>query len=110
MTWRAGPLAALALTASLLGSSTLLAADDKKAPVKDESAFGALKSVSVEEARTQAEKWLKETAKKTDAASLASFKATWDTADRPLIDKVSDTLALGNPDAAKLLKEARDPE
>jgi len=97
-----------ALAALLAGSQ--VQADTKKAPVKDESSFGALKSVSVEEARTQAEKWLKETAKKTDAASLASFKAIWDAADRPLIDKVSDTLALGNPDAAKLLKEARDPE
>jgi len=97
-----------ALGGLLIGSPA--SAETKKAPVKDESSFGALKSVSPEEARKQAEAWLKETAKKTDAASVASFKTIWDNADRPLIDKVSETLALGNADAAKLLKEARDPD
>lgn len=97
-----------ALAGLLIGSQAN--AETKKAPVKDESSFGALKSVSAEEARKQAETWLKETAKKSDAASLASFKTIWDNADRPLIDKVSETLALGNADAAKLLKEARDPD
>jgi hypothetical protein len=107
MTRRAGRLAALALAASLLGGSGLLAADDRKAPTKDESSFGALKVVTPEEARKQAEAWLKETAKKTDAASLALFKTLWDS-DRALADKVADTLALGNPDVKKILDGARD--
>jgi len=109
MTWRTGRIAALALAASLLGG-TLLAADEKKAPRKEESSFGALKTPAADEARTQAETWLKDTAKKTDAATLASFKAVWDAADRPLLDKVADTLALGSPEAKKLLAEARDPD
>ncbi len=36
------------------------------------------------------------------------MKTIWD-ADRPLIDKVSQTLSLGDPAAAKLLEEAREP-
>jgi hypothetical protein len=46
---------------------------------------------------------------KTDAASLAKFKAIWD-ADRPVIDKVAETLVLGSPEAAKLLAEARNED
>jgi len=84
-------------------------ADTGKKPLKEESSFGALKAPSLEDARKQAETWLKETAKKNDAATLASFKGIWE-ADTPLLEKVSQTLVLGSPDAAKLLKEARDLE
>jgi len=107
MNW-CGRLLALALATSLLGGS-LLADTGKKAPKKEESSFGLLKSPSAEEARAQAEKWLKETAKKSDAATQEKFKAIW-ASDRALVDKVADTLALGNADAAKLLVEVRNPE
>jgi len=68
-----------------------------------------LKAPSVEEARKQAETWLKKSARKSDAATLAQFKALWE-ADRPLIDKVAATLVLGNADAGKLLEEGRNPD
>jgi len=84
-------------------------ADTKKAPVKEESSFGALKSVSAAEAQKQAETWLKESAKKSDAASLAAFKTIW-ASERALCDKVADTLALGNADVKKLLESARDAD
>jgi hypothetical protein len=96
------PAAALALL--LLGSSSAWA-DTGKKPAKEESSFGALKSADAAEARKQAEAWLKSV--KADAATLAKFKTVWD-ADRPLLDKVCSTLALGDADAAKLLADVRD--
>jgi len=98
------PAAAVALL--LVGSSQAWA-DTGKKPAKEESSFGALKSADAAEARKHAEAWLKDV--KSDAATLAKFKTIWD-ADRPLIDKVSSTLALGDADAAKLLAEARDAD
>jgi hypothetical protein len=97
------PVAAAAL---LLWAGPALADTGKKAP-KDESSFGALKAPNAEEARKQAETWLKDVAKKTDAASLASFKTVWES-DKGVLEKVSATLVLGSPEAAKLLAEARD--
>jgi hypothetical protein len=99
------PATAIAL---LLCASNVAVADAGKKTAKEESSFGAMKSPTAEEARSQAETWLKSTGK-TDAASLARFKATWD-ADRPLIDKVAATLVLGSPAAAKLLAEARNED
>jgi len=69
--------------------------------------FGSLQSPSPEAARQRAQEWLKSVGK-TDAATQAAFKKIWDT-DRPLLDKVTDTFVLGEPRAATLLKEARDP-
>jgi len=81
-------------------------ADTKKAAKKEESSFGALKSPTDKEAQAQAQKWLK-SAGKADAARLKKFNAIWKT-DRTIIEKVTDTLVLGSPEAAKLLKEARN--
>jgi len=100
------PAAALAL---LLWGSGLAFADTGKTPTKDTPSFGMLQAPSAEEARKQAETWLKEAAKKTDAASQAQLKAIWE-GDRPVLDKVAATLALGNADAARLLAEARNPD
>jgi hypothetical protein len=95
---------ALALTVPLLGALSVQGAE-RKAP-KELASFGMLQTVSPEAARSQALDWLKGVGK-TDAASLKAFDAIWKT-DRPLIDRVGDTLALGDPAAAKLLTEARD--
>ena len=59
-------------------------------------------------ARSQAQDWLKGVGK-TDAACTKAFEHMW-SGDRPLLDKVAATLTLGDPAAAQLLKEARDPE
>jgi hypothetical protein len=99
-------LAALTL---LSGASGLALADEKKAPVKEESSFGSLKGPTAEEVQTQASAWLKETAKKTDAVSQEKFKAIW-TSDRPVSDKLAETFVLGSPEAAKILAQARNPE
>jgi hypothetical protein len=93
--------------ALLLVGSSQAWADTGKKPAKEDSSFGALKSADAVEARKQAETWLKSV--KSDAATLAKFKTIWD-ADRPVIDKVASTLALGDADAAKLLAEAKDAD
>jgi hypothetical protein len=96
---------AVTMVALLASSPVVRAAEDKK-PAKDSSSFGALKATDATEARKQADAWLASVGK-TDAATQAKVKAIWE-ADRPLLDKVSSTIALGDADAAKLMAEARD--
>lgn len=97
----------LSAAACVLALTGAVSAAEKDRTHKDLPSFGQLRGVTVDEARTQALDWLK--ANKADAATLAKCEELWK-ADRPLLDKVSATLALGNPAAAKLLSEARDPE
>ncbi len=86
---------------------SMAGADAGKKPARDAaSAFGSLKADAAE-ARKQAEAWL--TAKKADAATLARFKALWE-ADAPLMDKVAQTLILGEPATAKILEQARNAD
>jgi hypothetical protein len=92
---------------ALLVAGGAAQANDRKA-AKDTPSFGTLRTASADEARAQALAWLK-SAGKTDAAAMKSFDAIWQ-ADRPTLDKVAATLALGSPAAAKLLAEARDPD
>lgn len=83
-------------------------ADDGKKPAKEgASSFGALKSDAAE-ARKQAEGWLK-AAGKTDAASLDRFKKIWD-GDAPLLDKLTQTLVIGEPAVAKMMADARNAD
>lgn len=77
---------------------------DNKPKTKEVVSFGQLKAPPAEMARAQALDWLKTTGKVNDAA----FTAIWAEADRPLLDRVADTLALGDADAAKLLTEVRN--
>lgn len=100
------PLGALILAGLfLVGISTRTEAAEKKTT---KPFFGVLQAPTPEAARAQAEAWLK-AAGKTDPATTKAFQAIWDQADRSVLDRVSETLTLGNPDAAKLLSEARDP-
>ncbi len=95
-----------ALCGALLGASAA-AADDAKRSSREPASFGTLRAADPQAARAQAEAWLKD-AGKTDAATQKALADIWQ-GDRPVLDKVSDTLALGSPDARKLLDEARDP-
>src|SRR5262249_17857732 len=83
------------------------AAEGKKG-AKEGSAFSALRGVSAEEAQTQALAWLKSVGK-TDAATKARFDAIWKT-DAPVAERVAPTLALGSPEAATVLDQARNPD
>ena len=96
-----------ALTLLLLGASRVQADAEKKLK-KETPSFSLLRAPAPETARSQAQDWLKGVGK-TDAATMKSFEQIW-SGDRPLLDKVASTLALGDPAAAKLLQDARDPD
>ena len=94
-------LSTLALALLLAGAGQTLGNE------KREAAFGTLETMSVEAAQAKAAAWL-QSAGKTDAAAQQQFQAIWKRDDRTVLDRVADTLALGDPAAAKLLAEARD--
>jgi tetratricopeptide (TPR) repeat protein len=96
-------LFAPAVAALLLCSSAALA-DTAKKSGKEDSSFGSLRGPDVTEVQKQAEAWLKSVGKQD-----AKVKAIWE-ADRPVIDKVTAIIVLGDPQAAKLLEEARDAD
>jgi hypothetical protein len=103
---------ALVLGAAVWSGGLLHAAPPAKQPGEKLVAFGALVPPTAEEARDQAEAWLKQAGKRSiDSATRAKFEAIWKDADRPVLDRVSDTLALGDPQGAgRLLAQARDPQ
>ena len=90
----------------LLGGSGIASAGDVKTS-KETPTFGALRPVSTDTARTQAMAWLKSVGK-TDAASQKAFDAIWVQNQRTVLDRVADTLSLGDPAAAMILSMARD--
>ena len=100
--WLSVPAAALLL---LIGSATQAAEPERKSP-KEVASFGTLRTPDPDEARSQALAWLKGVGK-ADEKTLQQFDAIWKS-DRPTLDKVADTLCLGDEKAAKLLAEARD--
>jgi hypothetical protein len=106
--WR---LTAAALSMLVLCGAGLLADDAKpaegKKKDKEAASFGTLERMPADAAKGKAAEWLKEV-NKTDAATLAQFETVWKS-DKSLLEKVTDTFALGNPDAARLLTEAADP-
>jgi tetratricopeptide (TPR) repeat protein len=100
-------VSALSLFLVLLGGHPLWARTEKQS-LRETASFSLLRSPAPEAARSQALDWLKGVGK-TDAATTKAFDHIW-TGERPLLDKVAATLALANPDADQLLKEARDPD
>ena len=102
---RCSLLAAVFAVPLLWGSTTQ--ADTEKRPTRELISFGTLRAPSPEEARGQALAWLKESGK-LDATVLKAFEEIW-SSERPVIDRVAQTLALGDAEAAKLLALARDP-
>lgn len=98
-------LSAAGLALLLVGG---VQAEPEKKPLKDLPSFSLLRAPAPDAARSQALTWLKGVGK-TDAATHKAFDELWAT-DRPLLDKVAGTFALGDPAAAQLLKAARDPD
>ena len=80
-----------------------VAAGNEKRP----AAFGALDSMSAETAKSKLAAWLKEVGK-SDAATLQKLDAIWKDSQRSALDRMADSLALGDPLAAKLIAEARN--
>jgi hypothetical protein len=75
---------------------------------KKPATFGALEALSAAEAQTKVAAWLKDVGK-ADAATTQQLTAIWKDSSRSILDRVADSLALGDPIAAKLMNEARDP-
>jgi hypothetical protein len=100
-------LSALAVGGLLIGGASVWAAEKDPPKAKENTlAFGSLQATSPEKARSQAQDWLKGVGK-TDEATQKEFQRIWDS-DATVLDKVAETLALGEPAAAKALTEARD--
>src|SRR5262249_29248615 len=102
---RSLPFGTLALAGFLIG--TPVWADGPPIAGKEIISTGSLKAPSVEATRSQALDWLKGVRPMAEATPK-EFDGIWGDADRPLLDRVAGTLALGDPQAAKLLAEARD--
>jgi len=94
------------ILAALLGEgSQPLSGAEKK---KEVATFSELEAMTPAAARAKAQDWLKG-AGKTDAQTQQKFAAIWDEkSDRSTVDRVADTLALGDAAAAKLLADARN--
>lgn len=91
----------------VLGAGPLLAQAPTK-PEREIVSFGTLRAPTVETARSQALEWLKNSGK-ADNVTLKALAAIWDQSESVLMDKVAETLALGNAQARELLSKARDP-
>ncbi len=99
---------ALAITVPLMGSGMALARGDKSRPKEAPANFGTLKTVSLDDAHRQALDWVKSSGK-LRPDTLKHVEALWAHGDRGVLDLVASTLTLVDDQAAKLLKEARDP-
>jgi hypothetical protein len=82
-------------------------ADSPPTADKETVSTGTLRAPSPETTRSQALDWLKGVRPMADDTKK-EFDALWSQSDRSLLDRVADTLALGDAQAAKLLAEARD--
>jgi hypothetical protein len=84
------------------------AADPSSSGKKSTPAFGfsALKSLSPEAAKARAETWLK-SAGKFDEAAQTAFEKIWADESRTVLDRTADSLVIGNPEAARILADAR---
>jgi hypothetical protein len=95
-----------ALAAAFLYGSGAVLAEGEKKPAREVPSFGILRASAQETARSQALDWLKGVGK-ADATTEKQFNEEW-ASDRPVLDKVLNTLRLGDADAKKLLDEASD--
>jgi hypothetical protein len=70
--------------------------------------LGVIKGPSFDQAKATALTWLKES--KADESALKTAETLWNPAqDRPLLDRVAETLLLGDADARSLITMLRDP-
>jgi hypothetical protein len=85
-----------------------LALGDAGPRSRESIALASLRAPDAVSARSQALAWLRLSGQ-TDAASMEKFEAIWSNPEQSVLDRVASTLALGDPEAAKLLDEAKDP-
>jgi hypothetical protein len=75
-----------------------------KVPEPSQLTFGTLRAMPAEVAKAKVADWLK-AAGKLDTAKLESI---WQVSDKTVMTRVLESIALGNPDAQKVLDNARD--
>jgi len=99
---------ALALTGVLAGFSTPSLADTKPAApaARPVLGFGSLRAPAREVVQDQARAWLKSVNKFDET----SFNKIWADGERPTLDLVAETFALGNPAVNQLLTDAANPD
>lgn len=90
-------------TALLLLVNGVALGNDRTSP-----GFGALEAMSAAQAQAKLAGWLKAVGK-SDAATLQKLDALWKETHRSMLDRVADSFALGDPLAAHLIAEARNP-
>jgi len=96
--------AAAALSVGLVASqATPVSAAEKSKPA---FGFSTLKAVPADAAKAKAEAWLKSV----NAFDKAAFDKVWANESRTVLDRVADSLALGNSEVAAALETARKPE
>jgi hypothetical protein len=105
MTGRRGRAALLACALACTGGTAFAAAPPTKVAERERSAFGKFQGMGADEARAKARAWLRSAGKSGPAVEQA-LEAIW-AKDRTVLDKVAESLALGDAEAARLLAEAR---
>ncbi len=102
-------LFALAVVGScMIGAAHLLAQGPVNKTGPREEAVGSLKAPDVHAVQNQAATWFRQSGQ-VNAAANRKFEALWKEENRTLLGRVTGTLALGDPQAAKLLAEAGNP-
>ena len=90
-------------TAAFSAALAIPATAAENAVKKTAYGFSTLKAASTIEAKAKAEAWLKSVGK----FDQAGFTAIWANESRSILDRVADTIALGNTEAKSLLEDAR---
>src|SRR6266545_274270 len=91
------------LSAALLGMAAPARAAEKTLS-RESFTFGTLTPPSEVKVRVEAANWLKSQGK----LDRAAFDAIWSNKDKPVLDRLAETFALGDAEAAKVLKDSRD--
>jgi hypothetical protein len=93
----------------MIGTTRGLAQEPASKSAGQTEAIGALKAPDAQVVHNQAVSWFQASGSGSPEAS-GKLEALWnERSDRPLLDQVAETFALGDPKAAKLLADARDP-
>jgi hypothetical protein len=95
-------LTSLAVLGLLSGSAVQAQPAKKQAPM-----FRTLEGMSDEAAQAKAQAWFK-TAVNKDAAKMQQFQAIWKNQNATTLERLAETFEAGDPNAAQLLRTARD--
>jgi len=109
--WKEVEMFRRVLSAALvfLGAGWALADPSALKPDKSVHNFGTLTTLSADEARAKVDAWLKSVGK-ADEATTKTVDAIWADENSSILDKVSEALMIGSPEAKQLLIDGRNPK